>query len=42
MKLSNRILVLRGGRIIRELPGGSVNEEQILTIASGLAEEETR
>ena len=42
LKLSNRILVLRGGRIIRELPGGSVNEEQILTIASGLAEEETR
>ena len=42
LKLSNRILVLRGGRIIRELPGGSVNEEQILTIASGLAEEETQ
>lgn len=41
LKLSNRILVLRGGRIIRELPGGSVNEEQILAIASGLGEEET-
>lgn len=35
LKLSNRILVLRGGRIERELPGGSVNEEQILAIASG-------
>lgn len=39
LKLSNRILVLRNRGIIRELPGGSVNEEQILTIASGLGEE---
>ena len=36
LKLANRILVLRGGKIIREVQGGSVTEDQILTIASGL------
>ena len=39
LKLSNRILVLRKGSIIRELYGGEVNEEQLLTIASGMEEE---
>ena len=39
LKLSNRILVLRKGGIIRELYGGEVNEEQLLTIASGMEEE---
>lgn len=37
LKLSNRILILRNGGIIREVPGGTVNEAQILAIASGIA-----
>ena len=40
LKLSNRILVLRNGGIIKEALGGSVNEEQILAYASGLRQEE--
>ena len=38
LKLSNRILVLRNGSIIRELMGGEVDEEQLLAIASGMEE----
>ena len=37
LKLSNRILVLHKGKILKELPGGSVNQEELLTIASGLS-----
>ena len=36
LRLSNRILVLYKGGIIREVAGGSVSKEQLLTIASGL------
>lgn len=42
LKLSNRILILRNGGIIREIPGGTVNEEQILAIASGVADGEVQ
>ena len=37
LKLSNRILILRGGEIIQEADGGTVNEEDILSIASGIS-----
>jgi len=37
LKLSNRILVLRNGGIIKEVLGQSVNEEQILKYASGIS-----
>lgn len=36
LKLSNRILVLRNGRIEREVSGGTADAEQILSYASGL------
>lgn len=36
LKLSNRILVLRHGKVIKEVLGGSVNEEQVLAYASGI------
>lgn len=39
LKLSNRILVLRNGGVIRELLGGEADEERLLTIASGMEEE---
>lgn len=38
LKLSNRILILRNGIIIKEALGGSVNEEQVLAYASGIGE----
>ncbi|MCC8179910.1 MAG: sugar ABC transporter ATP-binding protein, partial [Planctomycetes bacterium] len=42
LRLANRILILHKGRIIKEAPGGSVNQEQLLTIASGLDQESMR
>ena len=40
LRLSNRIMVLRRGRIIRRLLAGEADEERLLTIASGLEGED--